>query len=213
MKNNLLGPLVAGSLVLSVMIAPLASASQLPSPSDYLVFPQVNPGNKLVISFSFDPALNLVNATGANTVIFDVGGYGTALSAGLALYAGSNLLGRVDSGSPAAAGMFISDQLGYSSGYFWSKSVDAVALDSILNGAVSATLEVTPIGGFMAWGGWGPHAGILSGTLTYQDIFPIANVTAVSVVAVPEPPTYLLLLGCLVLMGLMTTGSVKPPST
>ncbi len=196
----------------------VTSAGPNPSFSDYIFTPHVSQGQKLWIDFSFDPSSYSASLAAemelANTLILNMGGTGHAKGTTTSLYLGGQNLGTASYlgyGSGPASGMFYSDSLGFSAGYFWSKSVGASSLHSILAGTQHGLLEVTPIGGGMEWSGWGPHAAVLTGPYAIQDIFPIATIHSMLVVDVnlavaapiPEPETYALMLAGLGLLGVM----------
>lgn len=198
------------------LFATVATASPAPSASDYILTPPVNLGQKLWIDFSFDPSSyspDLANEMSmANSLMLNLGGVGMAKGSASSLFVGTQYLGTasyIGYGSGPASGLFASDGLGFSPGYFWSTQVGASGLHSILTGAQHGLLEVTPLLGGMQWSGWGPHATVLSAPYALQDIFPIATISSMSVVdvgaavmAIPEPETYAMIMAGLGILGL-----------
>jgi hypothetical protein len=199
--------------LLVTLHANFANADPLPSPSDYINFPQVSVGQKLWLDFSFDPTsyspLVAAEMSLANSLMLNMAGGGIGyMSSTTSLYLGATKLGTVN----YPQGWFVANDLGFSPGYFWSTAVDANSLDSILTGSAHGLLEVTPLSGNIQMAGWGPHANIMTSPFASQDIFPIATVHSMRVVDVssvvtapiPEPETYALMLAGLGLLSLVS---------
>lgn len=165
-----------------------ARAGELPAPSDYFIAPLVHAHQRLLLTIRFDAPPQAASGD-ADLLSINLGAFGTQVSVLTNLYVDGTLLGTA---SHTGGGLFaifktpssLYTQLGP------PVTVSENALNSLFNGSSKGVLEVLPTfsttEGYVGYSGWGPHAGRSFSATGFTDIYPIATIESVHVVAEPR---------------------------